>query len=102
MGNTRGFVPECLWRAVCGADPGQPLATSRGQIRDGVATCLDHAEAAGVVLAVEPLHPMYAAERSAINTMAQANTLCESLANHANVGIACDVYHTWWDPALED
>lgn len=86
---------------VCGAVPGQPLDDSRAQIRDGIAGCLDHAEAAGVVLAVEPLHPMYADDRSAINTMAQASDLCEALGSHANVGIACDVYHTWWDPDLE-
>lgn len=44
---------------------------------------------------------MYADDRSAINTMAQANDLCEALNSHPNVGIACDVYHTWWDPELE-
>ena len=44
---------------------------------------------------------MYADDRSAVNTMGQANDLCEALGNHANVGIACDVYHTWWDPDLE-
>ncbi len=86
---------------VCGADPAQPLDDSRSQIRDGIAACLDHAAAAGVVLAIEPLHPMYADVRSAINTMAQANALCAALGNHPNVGIACDVYHTWWDPGLE-
>lgn len=87
---------------VCGAIPAQPLAESRAQIRDGIAACLDHAAAAGVVLAIEPLHPMYAAERSAINTMAQANALCESLGDHPQVGIACDVYHTWWDDTLQN
>ena len=86
---------------VCGAIPGQALDDSRSQIREGIARCLDHAAAAGVILAIEPLHPMYADDRSAINTMAQANELCEALGNHENVGIACDVYHTWWDPELE-
>jgi len=87
---------------VCGAVPGQALADSRAQIRDGIAACLDHAEAAGVTLAIEPLHPMYADDRSAINTMAQANELCDSLGNHSKLGIACDVYHTWWDPDLKN
>ena len=54
-----------------------------------------------MILAIEPLHPMYADDRSAINTMAQASDLCEALGSHAHVGIACDVYHTWWDPDLE-
>ena len=86
---------------VCGAVPGQALDDSRKQIRDGIAACLEHAESAGVVLAIEPLHPMYADDRSAINTMAQANSMCEDLDNHTHVGIACDVYHTWWDDDLE-
>ncbi len=86
---------------VCGAHAGQSLNDSRLQIRDGIAACIDHAEQAGVILAVEPLHPMYADSRSAINTMDQANELCESLGSHPNLGIACDLYHTWWDPSLE-
>jgi len=86
---------------VCGAVPGQSLGDSRSQIHDGIAACLDHARAANVILAIEPLHPMYADDRSAINTMAQASDICEALGSHPNVGIACDVYHTWWDPDLE-
>ena len=86
---------------VCGAVPEQSLETSRSQIRDGIAACLDHAAASGVILAIEPLHPMYAAERSAINTMAQANAMCESFQSHPSIGIACDVYHTWWDDTLQ-
>ncbi|MCP4846577.1 MAG: sugar phosphate isomerase/epimerase [Verrucomicrobiaceae bacterium] len=86
---------------VCGAYPGQSLQDSRLQIRDGISAILHHAAQAGVILAVEPLHPMYAESRSAINNMDQANQLCESLDNHPNIGIACDVYHTWWDPSLE-
>src|SRR6478672_11745109 len=50
---------------VCGADPLQCLEDSRKQIRDGIAAVLPHAEAAGVKLAIEPLHPMYADSRSA-------------------------------------
>lgn len=86
---------------VCGAVPGQPLAESRRQIRDGIAELLPFAAEHRVILAIEPLHPMYADDRSAINTMAQANDLCETLGNPLNLGIACDVYHTWWDPELE-
>lgn len=84
---------------VCGAAPDQPLDVSRGQIADGIAAVLPHAIDAGVRLAVEPLHPMYADTRSAINTLAQANDLVEQLGS-PNVGVAVDVYHTWWDPHL--
>lgn len=85
---------------VCGADPAQPLGESRKQIFDGISAVLPEAVAAGVRLAIEPLHPMYADTRSAINTMAQANDMAEALAS-AWVGVAVDVYHLWWDPSLE-
>lgn len=86
---------------VCGAVPGQSLTESRKQIRDGIAACLPHAAAAGVKLAIEPLHPMYAGDRSAINTLAQANDMAEDLRSPW-LGIAVDVYHLWWDPDLEN
>jgi len=85
---------------VCGADPALSLEDSRKQIHDGIAEVLSDASAAGVRLAIEPLHPMYADTRSAINTIAQANEMAESL-NSPFVGVAVDVYHLWWDPLLE-
>jgi sugar phosphate isomerase/epimerase len=85
---------------VCGADPAQSLEDSRKQIADGIAAIIPEAAAAGVRLAIEPLHPMYADTRSAINTLAQANDLAEALKSPW-VGVAVDVYHLWWDPSLE-
>jgi sugar phosphate isomerase/epimerase len=85
---------------VCGAEPGQPLETSRSRIADGIAAVLDRATDAGVKLAVEPLHPMYADARSAIITLRQANDLCDRI-DSPTVGVAVDVYHVWWDPDLE-
>jgi sugar phosphate isomerase/epimerase len=85
---------------VCGADPAQSLDDSREQICDGILTVLPYAESAGVKLAIEPLHPMYADTRSAINTIAQANDLAEIIKS-PYVGVAVDVYHLWWDPDLE-
>ncbi|MBI5382870.1 MAG: sugar phosphate isomerase/epimerase [Opitutae bacterium] len=85
---------------VCGAVPGQSLAESRKQITEGIAAVLPHAAAARVKLAIEPLHPMYAADRSAVNTMAQARAICRELGS-PGVGIAADVYHIWWDDNLE-
>lgn len=86
---------------VCGAVPGQPLAESRRQIASGIAAVLPAAQAAGIRLAIEPLHPMYADDRSAVNTMAQARELCDALGSPPQLGIAVDVYHVWWDDALE-
>ena len=86
---------------VCGAVPGMPLAEARGQIADGIAAVLPEAEAAGVKLSIEPLHPMYADCRSAVNTVRQANDMAASLASPW-VGVTVDVYHLWWDPDLEE
>jgi sugar phosphate isomerase/epimerase len=86
---------------VCGAVPGQPLEDSRKQITEGIAAVLPAAEQAGVKLAIEPLHPMYADNRSAISTMKQANDVCEQLGSPASLGLAVDVYHVWWDDTLE-
>ncbi|MCG8602931.1 MAG: sugar phosphate isomerase/epimerase [Verrucomicrobiales bacterium] len=86
---------------VCGAVPGQALEESRKQIADGIAAVLPLAEEHDVRLAIEPLHPVYADDRSAINTMASANAVCDQL-DHPLVGIAADVYHIWWDPDLEE
>jgi sugar phosphate isomerase/epimerase len=86
---------------VCGAAPGQSLNTSREQIRNGIEQCLPYAEKKGVQLTIEPLHPMYAGDRSAINTLEQANELAEYF-NSGFVGIAVDVYHVWWDPDLKN
>ncbi len=85
---------------VCGADPNQSLETSRAQIADGIHELLPYAKAANVKLAIEPLHPMYAADKSAVVSLAQANDIAEQL-NHPFVGIAIDVYHLWWDNQLE-
>ena len=85
---------------VCGADPVQSLEDSRKQIQDGIAELIPEASAAGIKLAIEPLHPMYADSRSAINTLSQANNMTEAL-NSPWVGVAVDVYHLWWDPNLE-
>ncbi len=86
---------------VCGADPAQSLEDSRKQIHDGIAAIIPEAAAAGMRLAIEPLHPMFADTRSAINTLSQANDLAEML-NTPWVGVAVDVYHLWWDPELEN
>ncbi len=85
---------------VCGARPGLPLPVAREQIRAGIEAILPRAAEAGIRLAIEPLHPMYADDRSAINTLAQANDMAEAIG-HPLVGVAVDVYHLWWDPALE-
>jgi sugar phosphate isomerase/epimerase len=61
---------------------------------------LPHARAAGVALALEPLHPMTCADRCVLSTLAQALDWADALGE--GVGVAVDAYHVWWDPALAD
>ena len=91
---------HCLVLVVGGLAPrSRDLAAARDLVRDGIASLLPYARDAGVKLAIEPLHPMYAADRACINTLAEANDLCDALGD--GIGVAVDVYHVWWDPALE-
>jgi sugar phosphate isomerase/epimerase len=86
---------------VVGAGPGIPLSDARKQVADGIAVVMRDAKAAGVKLAIEPLHPMYAADRSCINRIGQAREICEQIRDPM-LGIAVDVYHVWWDPDLQN
>ena len=89
----------CLVLVVGGMPDGsKDIALARRQVEDGIGKTLDYARSAGMPLAIEPLHPMYAADRACVNTMAHANDICDALGD--GVGIAVDVYHVWWDPNL--
>ncbi len=74
------------------------IAAAREMVADGIAALLPHARAAKMPLAIEPLHPMYAADRACVNTLEQALDICDLLGE--GVGVAIDVYHVWWDPKL--
>ena len=78
------------------------LAGAHAQVHDGLAALLPYARRSGVPLAIEPLHPMYAADRACVNTLAHANDLCDRLGDGTgrDLGVAVDVYHVWWDPDL--
>ena len=86
---------------VCGATVGQNPRANYEQIRDGIGALADEAQTHGVRLLVEPLHPVYAGDRSGIPSLQVANRLCKEL-NHENVGIAVDVYHVWWELDLKE
>ena len=85
---------------VCGATPGQTPITNRNQIRDGIAAITEEAAKEGIDLLIEPLHPNYCGNRSAVPTLKVANDLCQEIAA-PNLKIALDVYHVWWDHELE-
>lgn len=72
------------------------LAAARRRVAEALAELLPRARSVGVALGLEPLHPMYAADRSCLSTFAQCLALCDDLG--AGTGIVADVYHCWWDP----
>lgn len=96
---------------VVGALPGalqgkaayKDISRARGEVRDGIAASLEYAREVGMPLAIEPLHPMQAADRACVNTLEQALDLCDALDPQGTgmLGVALDVYHCWWDPKLE-
>lgn len=121
--NRRAVDEACELGAPClvlvvGALPGalagqalhKDIALSRQQVHDGIGALLEHARQCGMPLAIEPLHPMYAADRACVNTLEHALDLCDALdpagrqtpaGQKADLGVALDVYHTWWDPKLQ-
>jgi sugar phosphate isomerase/epimerase len=84
-----------------GVDPrDKNIATTRARCLDRLASLGPHARAAGIKLAIEPLHPMAAGTRSLVSTLSLANDWCDQLADDAVYGIAVDTYAVWWDPDL--
>jgi sugar phosphate isomerase/epimerase len=123
--NRRALDEACTVQAPClvlvvGGLPGalaghaahRDIASAREQVNEGIAALLEDARARAMPLAIEPLHPMYAADRACINTLEQALDVCELLdppshdsagahVGSAALGVAVDVYHVWWDPKLQ-
>jgi sugar phosphate isomerase/epimerase len=122
--NRRAVDEACSLDAPClvlvvgglpGALEGKPahknIDLARSQVYDGIAKLLEYAGTCGMPLAIEPLHPMYAAERACINTLEQALDVCDALdpmhtgaepgTRRAALGVAVDAYHVWWDPKLK-
>jgi sugar phosphate isomerase/epimerase len=86
--------------------PGSPesrdIGAARRMVEDGIGTLLEYSKSVGMPLAIEPLHPMYAADRACVNTLRHALDICDSLdsAHSGMLGVAADLYHIWWDPEL--
>jgi sugar phosphate isomerase/epimerase len=95
----RMLVGGGLPKGPDGRPVSKDIAGARQMVRDGLAELLEYARAAAMPLAIEPLHPMRAGDHSCVNTMEQANDLCDELGG--GIGIAVDVYHLWWDPRLQ-
>ena len=84
---------------VCGGMVKHDLDQSREMVVRGIDRLLPYAEQMGVKLGIEPLHPMFAADRSVIVSMSQANAIVD-MFKASHLGIVIDVYHVWWDPLV--
>jgi len=96
------LVVGALPGALTGKAAYKDIGLARTQVFDGIAATLEYAKKAQMPLAIEPLHPMQAAERACINTLEQALDICDALDPERSgaLGVAVDVYHVWWDPKL--
>jgi sugar phosphate isomerase/epimerase len=85
-----------------GSSPSKDIGAARAQVEDAIAEMMDYAAASKMPLAIEPLHPAYAADRACVNTTKQALDICDRLdaGRTGALGVALDVYHIWWDPEL--
>ena len=80
------------------------IAGARTQVAEGVAQLLEHGKKLGVRIALEPLHPVYTAERSCLTLLSEALELCQRIEGSVpepSLGVCLDVYHVWWDPNLK-
>jgi sugar phosphate isomerase/epimerase len=110
--DNRRAVEECATLAGAGA-PGsaavlllvvgglpegsRDLAGTRQRVAEAIHELASDAKSAGVTLAIEPLHPMYAADRAVVSTLKQALDIAADF-DPAVVGVAVDTFHIWWDP----
>lgn len=85
-----------------GSAASKDIVAARGQVEDAIAEMMEYARSARMPLAIEPLHPAYAADRACVNTTRQALDICDRLDPDRTgaLGVALDVYHIWWDPEL--
>ncbi|GAA2041092.1 sugar phosphate isomerase/epimerase [Agromyces tropicus] len=77
------------------------LVGARARVAEAIAELVPDAEAAGVQLSIEPLHPMYASDRAVVSTLGQALDLAAPFAP-GTVGVEVDTFHVWWDPEALD
>ncbi|MBF6371544.1 sugar phosphate isomerase/epimerase family protein [Nocardia farcinica] len=86
---------------VMGGIADRDLAAARARVEERLALLVPYAAERGVRLALEPLHPMFCADRAVISTLAQALTMARPYPAET-VGVVVDTFHLWWDPLLED
>lgn len=97
---TAALEASVLTIVTGGVQPGtRGVAKSLGDVERLVGEVLPYAERCDVKLALEPLHPMYGGDRSCLMTVRDALNICDRFVSR-HLGIAVDIYHTWWDTDL--
>ncbi|MDN5899432.1 MAG: sugar phosphate isomerase/epimerase [Brachybacterium sp.] len=98
---TAALGAPSLVLVVGGVDPAdKDIIGARSRVTEAVATLAPYAEERGVTLSIEPLHPMFAADRAVVSTLDQGLDIAEASGSPA-AGVVVDTYHVWWDPYLE-
>lgn len=91
---------DCLVIVSGGLKEGsKDIDAAHQHIVEGLHRVTEYGKAQGMPIALEPLHPMYAPDRCAINTLGHALDICEQVGE--GIGVAIDAYHVWWDPDLD-
>jgi sugar phosphate isomerase/epimerase len=79
------------------------IENARTQVREATTVLVEHGKKAGMRIGLEPLHPVYAADRSCLTLLSEALDWCDAIEGKADepwLGTVIDVYHVWWDPNL--
>jgi sugar phosphate isomerase/epimerase len=85
-----------------GLPPGdRDLEAARDRASRAIERLVPYAHELGVNLGIEPMNPIYAADRGVISTLAQALDIAERF-DAADVGVVVDTFHLWWEPGVAD
>jgi sugar phosphate isomerase/epimerase len=77
------------------------LQAARDRAARAIERLVPHAQELGVTLGIEPMNPIYAADRGVISTLAQALDIAERF-DAKDVGVVVDAFHVWWEPGVDE
>lgn len=97
---TAELEAECLVMVVGGLPANdRDLPAARQRMVEGLSALVPYAHSAGIRLGLEPMHPIYAADRGVLSTLKQALDIAAEFSAQ-DVGVVVDTFHVWWDPEL--
>jgi sugar phosphate isomerase/epimerase len=97
-----GLSAATLVLVAGGLPPGdRDLEAARNRAAFAIEKLVPYAHERGVTLGIEPMNPIYAADRGVISTLGQALDIAERF-DAADVGVVVDTFHLWWEPGVAD